>query len=138
MDFFQVIGDYIKDSWDMVIGRGAGPLHLRLIMQPIVATILGIRAGLKDAKAGRPPYLWSVAKAEDAYDRRALIRQGWTDIGKVFAIAVGLDVIYELVVFHWVYPVQAILVATVLAIIPYLVFRGVVNRIASSRRPSAS
>ena len=134
MDFFQVIGDYLKDSWEMVIGRGAGPFHLRLLLQPLMATVLGIRAGLKDAKAGHPPYFWSVAKAEDKYDRRALLRHGWADIGKIFTIAIALDVIYGLIMFRWVYPVQSILVAFTLAIIPYLIFRGIVNRIASGRR----
>jgi len=133
MDFFHVIGDYLADSWSMLMGRSAGPFHLRFILQPIVATILGIRAGLADARAGRPPYFWSVAKADDQYDRRKLVRQGWADVGKVFTIAIVLDVIYEIVVYRWVYPVQALLIAIVLALIPYLIFRGLVNRIASRR-----
>jgi len=35
--------------------------------------------------------------------------------------------------FRWLYPSEALLVATVLAILPYLVVRGPVNRIASYR-----
>lgn len=133
MDFFHVIGDYLADSWNMLTGRSAGPFHLRFVLQPIIATILGIRAGLADARAGRPPYFWSVAKADDRYDRRKLVRQGWGDIGKVFTIAIVLDVIYEIVVFKWVYPVQALIIATVLALIPYLIFRGLANRLKRAR-----
>ena len=44
----------------MLIGRTDGPLTLRLIFQPTVAAILAIRAGLKDAREGRTPYLWSM------------------------------------------------------------------------------
>ncbi len=135
MDFFHVIGQYIADSWNMLMGgdRAAGPFHLRLILQPVVATILGIRAGIRDARRGRPPYFWSVATAADSTDRRELIRQGWADIGKVFSIAIALDVIYELVVYHWVYPVQALIVASILAVIPYLLMRGLANRLATKR-----
>lgn len=139
MDFFHVIGQYIADSWHMLIGgdRAAGPFHLRLILQPVIATILGIRAGRRDARAGHPPYFWSVATAGDRTDRQALIRHGWSDIGKVFSIAIALDVIYELVVYHWVYPVQAIIVASILALIPYLLMRGLANRLTKKHVPTA-
>jgi hypothetical protein len=134
MDFFQVIGDYLSDSWDMMIGRSGGPFKLRFIMQPVVATLLGIRAGLADARGGQPPYFWSIFKTDSAYDRRRLLRQGWGDVKKVFIIAILLDVVYEIVVYRWVYPVQALLIAIVLAMIPYLVFRGLVNRLKSASR----
>jgi len=138
MDFFHVIGDYLSDSWNMLIGRSGGPFALRFILQPVIAALLGIRAGRRDARAGRPAYFWSVVRAEDQHDRRHLVRQGWSDIGKVFSIAVALDVVYEIVVFHWVYPVQALIIALVLAMVPYLIFRGFSNRIAASRRQPAA
>jgi hypothetical protein len=134
MGFFHVIGQYIADSWDMIVSRSNGMFHMRFIMQPVVASILGIRAGRADARHGKPPYLWSVSRADDTYDRRALLREGWSDVGKMYSIAIVLDVIYELITFHWVYPVQALIIATVLALIPYLVFRGLANRLASTRR----
>ena len=135
MDFFQVIGAYFADAWDMMVGRSAGPFKLRLVFQPIVALVLGIRAGLQDARAGRSPYFWSILKS-DVYDRRALLRHGWGDVKKVFILAILLDVIYEIVVYRWVYPVQALLIAIFLALIPYLIFRGLVNRLARKTRPS--
>jgi len=133
MDFFHVIGKYLADSWDMLIGRSGGPFALRFIMQPVVATLLGIRAGRQDARRGKPLYFWSLFKADDMYDRRAILRDGWSDVWKAFAVAVVLDVIYEIVAFRWVYPIQALIIATVLALIPYLIFRGIANRIASKR-----
>ena len=59
------------------------------------------------------------------------MREGWKDVGKIFVVAVVLDVICQLIVFRWLYPGEALLVATILAILPYLVVRGPVNRIAS-------
>src|SRR5262245_41769651 len=37
--------------------RLTGPGRFRFILQPLVATVLGIRSGRADARAGRPPYL---------------------------------------------------------------------------------
>ena len=55
-------------------------------------------------------------------------------MGKVFFAAFALDVIYELRVYRWVYPGQALIVALVLAIVPYLMIRGPVTRIARAIR----
>src|SRR5439155_11200783 len=38
--------------------RLTGPGRLRFILQPLTAIVLGIRSGLADARAGRPPYLY--------------------------------------------------------------------------------
>lgn len=130
MDFFHVIGKYFADSWDMLIGRSGGPLALRFIMQPIVASLLGIRAGRVDARRGRPPYFWALLTTGDLHDRRALLRDGWSDMGRMLSIAVALDVVYELVVFHWVYPIQALIMAIALALLPYLIMRGLANRVS--------
>src|SRR5438552_849458 len=40
--------------------RLTGPGRLRFILQPLTAIVLGIRSGLADARAGRPPYLYGV------------------------------------------------------------------------------
>src|SRR6476659_4902289 len=42
---------------------------------------------------------------------RELFQRAWKDVGKVFIVAVTLDVIYELIVYRWVYPGQALIVA---------------------------
>jgi hypothetical protein len=124
----MTIHEFFARFWEMLIGREHGPLTFRLLAQPTVAVILAIRAGLRDAREGRPPYFWSVFT--DPTHRHQLLRIGWKDVSKVFIFAVVLDVIYELIVYRWVYPVEALIVATVLAIIPYLLVRGPVTRIA--------
>jgi hypothetical protein len=67
------------------------------------------------------------------YDRRALLNQGWNDVRKVFIIALVLEVAYELIVSRWVYPVLALMVAIVLAMVPYFIFRGLTTRLAGRR-----
>jgi hypothetical protein len=106
-------------------------MAFRLILQPIAASIIAMRSGLKDARQGRPLYFWSIFS--DPLHRRELIREGWKDIVKVFIAAVVIDLIYQLTVFRWFYPVQALIVALSLAILPYLLLRGAVNRIAQRR-----
>jgi len=59
-----------------------------------------------------------------------MVQDGWKSVGRVFILAIVIDVIYQLIVFRWVYPVEALLVAAILAFIPYLLIRGPVNRIA--------
>jgi len=49
---------------------------------------------------------------------------------RVFVVAVIMDLVYEGVVGRWFYPLETLIVAVVLAIVPYLVVRGPVNRIA--------
>ncbi len=44
--------------------------------------------------------------------------------------AIVLDVVYQILVLRFVYPGELILVAILLAILPYLILRGPVNRIA--------
>ncbi len=61
------------------------------------------------------------------------MREGWKQIGKVFITAVIVDVIYQVVVERWVYPTEAIMVGAILAVLPYFIFRGLVNRILRRR-----
>jgi hypothetical protein len=122
-----------KRAWSDLIGRVDGPFAFRLIIQPIVASILAARAGLKDAREGRPPHFWAIVT--DPVRRRALLLETWKQVAKVFIAAVIIDVIYEIVVFRWIYPVQALIVATMLAVVPYLVIRGLVTRLARRHQP---
>lgn len=114
-------------GWDDLVARDSGPFHGRLILQPLVAALLAIRSGWKDARERRPVFFWTVVR--DSTGRRSLLREGWKDLRRILLAAVVLDVGYQMVVLRWFFPVQTLIVATVLAIIPYLIFRGVTNRI---------
>ena len=46
--------------WDQLIAQPNGPLAFRLILQPIMVTILAIIDGVKDVRAGRPLYTWTL------------------------------------------------------------------------------
>jgi hypothetical protein len=119
--------DIVSRVWENLAARPTGPMSIRLVVQPIVASILAIRSGLKDARGGRPAFLWA-AVISPGY-RPELLRQGWKDVGKVFVLAIVLDAIYQLIVHRGVYVGELLIVATALAIVPYCLIRGPVTRI---------
>lgn len=120
--------DILSRIWQDLGDRITGPMSLRLILQPAVATILAIRAGLQDARLGLPPYFWEVLTTGPEA-RGRLLREGWQAIAKVFCLAVVLDLVYQIIVERWIYPAEALLVALLLACLPYLLFRGLANRL---------
>ena len=117
------MNEFLSDAVTMLLGRTTGPLTVRLILQPSMAAFLAIRAGLKDARAGRTPYLSSVVRAQ-AGQRGGLLREGWQQVRTIFFVALALDVIYQIMVFRWVYPLQAVIVAVVLATLCILAILG--------------
>ena len=130
--------DAMLDVWtrvwdDITSGRHA-PLAFRFILQPAVAAFFAIRAGRKDAREGLPLYMWALV--QDRVQRKVLLREGWHHIGKVFIFAIIMDGIYQFISVRWFYPGEAVIVAVVLAVLPYLVFRSLVNRILRHRTHS--
>lgn len=111
-----------------LIDRVTGPLHFRVYLQPFIALVFATISGIKDAREGNPPYFWSLFTEPE--QRREMLRDGWKSVGKVFILAVVLDVVYQIAVEHFVYPGETIIVALLLAIVPYLIFRGLVTRVA--------
>ena len=115
-----------------MLARVGGPMQFRLVLQPAMAAFFAIRSGLADAKEGRPPFFWSLVSG--SAPREATLESGWKSVGRVFVLAVVLDVVYQLYVEHFVYPMEALAVAFILAIVPYVVLRGLVTRLARSNR----
>jgi hypothetical protein len=58
-----------------------------------------------------------------------MLKSGWKSVGKIFVIALVLDAVYQYIELSWFYPGEAVLVAFILAIVPYLVLRGPINRL---------
>ena len=108
-------------------GRLDGPLDLRVFLQPTIAAIFGFRDGARDAVNGAPPYFWNITQVSPE-ERRAQIRNGWASVGKVFIIAFVLDSVFQYIVSNQIAILGSIVIAVILAILPYLFFRGAVNR----------
>lgn len=117
---------------DGIGARLTGPMSARMIVQPALAVFFALRSGIADARLGHSPYFWAIFT--DARHRRALLEGGWKDVGKVYVLASILDGIYQYLVSGSVAPVDALLVAALLAIAPYLLMRGAVTRLMTWER----
>ena len=114
--------------WENLWSRPAGPMRLRFVFQPIVACVLAIRAGMRDASQGRTAFL--LALIMNHHDnRRELISESWADISKLFIMACLLDLVFQLIVLRWIYPLETLVVAFILAIVPYVLVRSLSRRI---------
>jgi hypothetical protein len=117
----------VSSAFEQLLGRASGPLHFRLFIMPTVVTVIAIRAGLRDAREGRSMYVWSIFAKPN--ERAALLRSGRKDIGKVLVMALMLDTTYQIIVFRNFYLIQALIVAFMCAIVPYVAFRGSIERL---------
>jgi hypothetical protein len=124
----EIFGRFVSD----MVARVSGPMSFRLVLQPAMAAFFAIRSGLADAREGRPPYFWALVSG--SAPRGATLESGWKSVGRVFILAVVLDVVYQLYVLRFVYPIEALVVAFILALVPYLVLRGLVTRLARPNR----
>jgi hypothetical protein len=59
--------------------------------------------------------------------RSELFRSALKDIRRILIVAVVMDTAYQIIVFKAFYPGQALLVAFVSAVVPYVVFRGPIS-----------
>ncbi len=122
--------DVFARFFDNLVDRLNGPMKFRLVLQPAMAVILGVRGGIRDSRGGKPPYFWALFT--DLGHRAEMLKDGWKSIGRVFVFGIVMDVIYQLIVFRWVYPMEALFIALLLALVPYLLIRGPVNRVAQA------
>jgi hypothetical protein len=122
--------------WEHLLGRASGPLHFRFLMMPTVVTILAIRAGLRDARESQSGFVWMFLTRRS--ERGGLLRSALRDIWRILIVALVLDTAYQVIVFKTLYPGEALIVAVVCAVIPYIVFRGPVSVLIRLFRNRAS
>jgi hypothetical protein len=113
----------------------AGGPAVRLVLQPTLATILGIRLGLADVREGKAPFL--IRLLVRSRDRWALFRSSLSDAVIPLCLAVGLDVVLQQVTLGRIRPLAALLVGGLLVWLPFAIARALTNRIWSYRRAPA-
>jgi hypothetical protein len=122
------IQEILSRFWDQLIAQPHGPLAFRLILQPLMATILAIIDGVKDARAGRPLYTWTILT--DPAHRGSYLREGLKRVSRVIIFALLMDAIYQFLVLRRFYLGEALVTVFVVAVLPYLLIRGPAARIA--------
>ena len=116
MDLLQSIQDVLSRQWSDLLARPSGPMSFRFLLQPTMAIAYAIRDGIKDAKLGRSPYFWTIT--HDPSKRWRRVREEFVAISKVLLLGFGMDAIYQFVAFRMFYPVEAIMVVFLSAVIP--------------------
>ncbi len=122
------VSEMVVRGWENFLARPSGSLNLRFIVQPTIAALLALRAGIQDAKQGRRGYLWAIVSNPER--RAQLLQEGWRGARTPFLVAVVLDCIYQLITLHFIYPLELLFTATLLALVPYGLLRGPFNRLA--------
>jgi len=125
--FYLFTREFIED----IPRRLTGPGRFRFILQPVVATVLGIRGGLADARAGRPPYLYGVLFHRGL--RRELVRSGYESVANLLLLGILLDSIFQWLIYGVSHPGAALVMGPVLIVTPYAIARAFSNRIARMR-----
>lgn len=124
LDFIQ---DIVVRQWNDLLARPSGPLSFRFLLQPVMAAFLAVRAGLRDARLGREPYFKLILT--DAASRGQRIRRGLAATSRIAIFGFVMDAIYQVVALKKFYPVEALIVVFVLAIVPYFLIRGPADRV---------
>ena len=115
-------------GWDNFLARPNGALNLRFFVQPTMAGLLALRAGIEDAREGRQGYLWALLT--NPLRRFQLLHEGWRGARTPFLVAAALDSAYQLITVQFVYPLELLFTATLLALVPCALLRGPFNRLA--------
>ncbi len=117
---------------DYLIELISGPGTFRFVLQPILAILMGVRDGRNDAKSSTPPMMYTLLLASGK--RKEALKGVLHRLALPLTFAVALDSILQIYIFG-VWRLQwALVVGVCLVGIPYLLARGITNRVFSARR----
>jgi hypothetical protein len=139
--WYGITAESLGRLWSDILDRPGGPMTFRFILQPAMAIIAALRDGVHDARLGRRPYLWALLHGvRDPQGRSGRLWEGIIATARIIILGVVMDTIYQWVVFKTFYPVQAAVIAILLAFVPYLLLRGPLERLARHwvARPASS
>jgi hypothetical protein len=112
--------------------RLAGPGRLRFVIQPLLAILVGWRAGRADARAGRRAFLRRLLF--QAGERASAAVETLEGLGVLLLMGVLLDSVFQWVLLGISYPGAALVVGPTLITLPYLAVRLLAESV--SRGPS--
>jgi hypothetical protein len=112
--------------WHDLIERPSGPMSFRFILQPLMAAIAAAVDGLRDARAVRSPFFRAVLF--EPQHRMGRLIEAMNAIARIILLGLVMDIIYQIIAFKRFYPAEAVIVALLLAVVPYIVLRGLITR----------
>jgi hypothetical protein len=114
--------------WDNMFARFGGPMTFRFFLQPTMAGIAALHAGIRDAREGHKSFFWSVLL--DPTQQAGRLREGLIATARIVLLGISMDAIYQFKVLNTFYPAEAVVIAILLAVVPYFVFRWIVEQVA--------
>jgi hypothetical protein len=114
--------------WQNLLERAGGPMTFRFILQPVMATIAAFLDGVKDARAGRAPF-WETVLTHPA-QRAVRLQEAVIATARIILLGLVMDAIYQFIEFKTFHPAEAVIIALLLAFVPYVALRGIISRIA--------
>ncbi|HEY1242426.1 MAG TPA: hypothetical protein VGF16_17810 [Bryobacteraceae bacterium] len=117
--------------WYDLVERTDAPMRFRFILQPLMAAIVAVRAGINDARTGRSPYFWTMLG--NPSERAQRLNEGLNATARIILLGLVMDMIYQVIVLKQFYPAEAVIVALLFAFVPYVIVRGPAARIARRR-----
>ncbi len=120
--WYGVSADTQERVWRDIAARPGGPMTFRFILQPCMAALAAFHDGAKDARLGRTPYLWSLLSHAGRSTDRLL--EGLFATARIMALGFAMDAVYQATVLKTFYPGEMVIIAILLAFLPYVLLRG--------------
>jgi hypothetical protein len=114
--------------WTDIFDRVHGPMIFRFYLQPVMALLAALPDGIRDARLGHSSFFWSAWWDKNVSTGR--LREGAASTARVVLLGLSMDMIYQFKVLDRFYPGEALMMALLLAVIPYFIFRWIVERTA--------
>ncbi|MEO8594445.1 MAG: hypothetical protein ABI759_14100 [Candidatus Solibacter sp.] len=125
--------DFLSKIFEELVARiTSGPMQFRLIVQPTMALLLGMRDGLADARSGSPPFIWGLLFQREHL--KPSLKGALRRLQVPIALATLADALVQYLMFGYVRPLTAVIVGTLLMGLPYSIARGLSNRVRSTRK----
>ena len=121
-------GEVRARIWQNLLDRSSGPMTFRFILQPVMATIAAYFDGVKDARSGRGPFLETVLT--NPAKRAGRLQEAVVATARILLLGLIMDGIYQVIEFKTFHPAEAVIIALLLAFVPYVVMRGLIARVA--------
>lgn len=107
--------------WSDIFSRFGGPMTFRFFLQPAMALVAQIPDGIRDERAG---FFWATLISLSM--RTGRLREGLAATARILLLGISMDIIYQWRAFDRFYPFEALVMAVVLALLPYLIFREII------------
>ena len=117
-----------KRFWADIVARASGPMTFRFYLQPTMAAIAALHDGLNDTRRGHHAFFWTALW--DPSQRSGRLREGFIATARILLLGLCMDTIYQFKVLDQFYPAEAVMISFLLAVLPYFVFRWIVERVS--------